>query len=279
MTFPGRWTRVRIVASGVVLIVLFAAVGKRAFNLQVREAERLRAMAEDECLREVELPPRRGRILDRNGAELASTADVDSIYCNPRRLSDPADAARRLGRVLGMDRRELEKKLQQRRFFAWVKRKVTPDEAAAVRALALPGVAFVREPRRFYPNRSLAATVMGLAGSDGSGLDGVELALDKQLGGTTSSVVGIRDALGRDLVVEGMPDAPTGAGSDVVLTIDRYLTFVTERAIAEGQARTRAKDVVAIVMNPTTGELLAMASVPTFNPNEPVDAASGGRNP
>ncbi len=107
MTFPGRWTRVRIIATGVVLGALFAAVGKRAFNLQVREAERLRAMAEEQYLREVELPPRRGRILDRNGAELASTADVDSIYCNPRRLSDPADAAPRLGRVLGMDRRAL----------------------------------------------------------------------------------------------------------------------------------------------------------------------------
>ncbi|HSZ80785.1 MAG TPA: penicillin-binding protein, partial [Polyangia bacterium] len=215
MTFPGRWTRVRIIACGVVLVALFAAVGKRAFNLQVREAERLRAMAEEQYLREVELPPRRGRILDRNGAELASTADVDSIYCNPRRLPDPADAARRLAQVLGMDRRELGKKLEQRRFFTWVKRKVTPEEAAAVKALALPGVAFVREPRRFYPNRSLAATVMGLAGSDGRGLDGVELALDKQLAGTTSSVVGIRDALGRDLAVDGMPDTPTGAGSDV----------------------------------------------------------------
>ena len=277
MTFPGRWTRVRILASGVVLVALFVAVGKRAFNLQVREAERLRAMAEEQYLREVELPPRRGRILDRNGAELASTADVDSIYCNPRRLPDPADAARRLAHVLGMDRRELEKKLGQRRFFTWVKRKVTPDEAAGVKALAVPGVAFVREPRRFYPNRSLAATVMGLAGSDGRGLDGVELALDKQLTGTTSSVVGIRDALGRDLVVDGMPDGPTGVGSDVVLTIDRYLTFVTERAIADGQARTHAKDVVAIVMDPRTGELLAMASVPTFNPNDPSEA-SGARD-
>jgi cell division protein FtsI (penicillin-binding protein 3) len=276
MTFPGRWTRVRIVACGVVLVALFAAVGKRAFNLQVRDAEHLRAMAEEQYLREVELPPRRGRILDRNGAELASTADVDSIYCNPRRLPDPADAARRLAKVLGLERRELEKKLSQRRFFSWVKRKVTPDEAAAVKALALPGVAFVKEPRRFYPNRSLAATVMGLSGADGRGLDGVELALDKQLTGTTSSVVGIRDALGRDLVVDGMPDTPTGVGSDVVLTIDRYLTFVTERALADGQERTHAKDITAIVMNPQTGELLAMASVPTFNPNDPAEAAANG---
>ena len=127
-----RWTRIRIVVCGVVLPALFAAVGKRAFNLQVREADRLRAMAEEQYLREIELPPRRGRILDRNGAELASTAEVDSIYCNPRRLPDPRDAARQLARVLGLDVRDLEKKLGQRRFFAWVKRKVTPDEVAAV---------------------------------------------------------------------------------------------------------------------------------------------------
>jgi cell division protein FtsI (penicillin-binding protein 3) len=278
MTFAGRWTRVRIVAFGAALTGLFAAVGKRAYNLQVLEADKLRGMAEEQYLREVELPPRRGRILDRNGAELASTADVDSIYCNPRRLPDPREAARALAKVLGMDRHELEKKLLQRRFFAWVKRKVTPDEAAAVKKLDLPGVAFVREPRRFYPNRALAATVMGLAGSDGRGLDGVELAYDKVLRGTTSSVVGIRDALGRELAVDGLPDTPTGAGADVVLSIDRYLTFVTERAIAEGQARTRAKDVVAVVMDPATGELLAMASVPTFNPNDPGEAANGARD-
>ncbi|HVZ71773.1 MAG TPA: penicillin-binding transpeptidase domain-containing protein [Polyangia bacterium] len=278
MTFPGRWTRVRIVAFGAILGGLFFAVAKRSYNLQVLEADRLRGMAEEQYLREVELPPRRGRILDRNGAELASTADVDSIYCNPRRLPDPREASRLLAKVLDLDRHELEKKLSQRRFFAWVKRKVTPDEAAAVKSLDLPGVAFVREPRRFYPNRALAATVMGLAGSDGRGLDGVELAYDKALRGTTSSVVGVRDALGRELAVDGLPDAPTGAGADVVLSIDRYLTFVTERAIADGQARTHAKDVVAVVMDPGTGEILAMASVPTFNPNDPGEAANGARD-
>jgi cell division protein FtsI (penicillin-binding protein 3) len=261
---------------GAVVIGLFAAVAKRAFVLQVREADRLRGMAEEQYLREIELPPRRGRILDRNGAELAATADVDSIYCNPRRLPDVRAAARRLGDVLGLDRRELEKKLAQRRFFAWVKRKVTPDEVAAVKALALPGVAFAREPRRFYPNRSLAATVMGQAGQDGEGLDGVELALDRQLRGTSSSVQGIRDALGRDLLVDGTPDAPTGVGSDVVLTIDRYLTFVTERALADGVAQHHAKGAVSIVMEPRTGDVLAMASVPSFDPNDPAGAAEAG---
>jgi cell division protein FtsI (penicillin-binding protein 3) len=273
---PLRWTRFRIAACGAVFLGLFVAVGKRAFTLQVREADRLRTMAEEQVLREIELPPRRGRILDRNGAELASTAEVDSIYCNPRRLPDVRDAAAKLSRVLGLDRAELEKKLGQRRFFAWVKRKVTPEEVAAVRAFELPGVAFTREPRRFYPNRALAATVMGHAGSEGNGLDGVELAFDRQLRGTPSTVQGMRDALGRDIALAGTMDGPSTAGSDVVLTIDRYLTFVTERALAAGVAEHRAKAAVAIVMDPRTGEILAMASSPNYNPNDPGAAVTGG---
>ena len=276
-----RWTRVRVGVCGAVLACLFIGVAKRAYTLQVRDADRLRGMAEEQYLREIELPPRRGRILDRNGAELASTADVDSIYCNPRQLPDVRDAARRLARALGLDRADLEKKLGQRRYFAWVKRKVTPDEVTAVKTLGLPGIAFTREPRRFYPNRTLAATIMGHAGSEGNGLEGIELSLDRQLRGTSTSVQGMRDALGRDIALDVSTDgsadgAPTTAGSDVVLTIDRYLTFITERALAAGATEHRAKAAIAIVMDPRTGELLAMASVPTYNPNDPQSAADAG---
>jgi cell division protein FtsI (penicillin-binding protein 3) len=276
----GRWTRVRLVLCGVAFAGLFAAVARRAYQLQVGdESDRLRGLAEEQYLREIELPPRRGRILDHNGAELASTADVDSIYCNPRRLTNAREAADRLARVLGLDRRDLAQRLGQKRFFSWVKRKVTPDEVEAVKALGLPGVGFTREPRRFYPNRTLAATVMGHSGADGLGLEGVEKAFDKLLRGQSSTVQGVRDALGRDLFVDGMGETGAQAGSDVVLTIDRYLTFVTERAIAEAQNQTHAKAVVAIVMDPQTGDLLAMASVPSYNPNDPGGAAErGARN-
>ncbi len=276
MSGATRWTRIRLIACGVVFGVLFVAIGKRAYNLQIGQGERLKVMAEEQYLREIELPPRRGRILDRNGAELASTADVDSIYCNPRRFVDVPQASHQLARVLGLDARELEKRLGQRRYFAWVKRKVTPDEASAVRALALPGVAFTREPRRFYPNRGLAATVMGTSGSDGRGLDGVELSYDAYLRGSGSSVQGVRDALGRELFVESASDATGAAGSDVVLTLDRYLTFVTERAIANAAAQHHAKSVVAVMTDPQTGEVLAMASVPSFNPNDATGAAEAG---
>jgi cell division protein FtsI (penicillin-binding protein 3) len=271
-----RWTKVRIAVFGLGLAILFAAVGRRAIRLQVgEESDRLRGLAEEQYLREVELPPRRGRILDRNRAELASTADVDSIFCNPRRLPDPADAARKLARILGPDK-ELAQRLGQKKFFAWVKRKVTPEEVEAVKTLGLPGIGFTREPRRFYPNRTLAATVMGHSGSDGRGQEGVELAFDRYLRGQPASMQGVRDALGRELFVDGMGEPGGGAGSDVVLTIDRYLTFVTERAIDEAQAQYRAKAVIAVVLDPRTGDLLAMASSPSYNPNDPSSAAQHG---
>jgi cell division protein FtsI (penicillin-binding protein 3) len=272
-----RWTKVRIAVFGVAFALLFGAVGRRAYSLQVGgEADRLRDKAEEQYVREIELPPRRGRILDRNGAELASTADVDSIYCNPRRLPDVPGAARKLARVLGLDWKDLAQRLGQKKFFAWVKRKVTPEEVEAVKALDLPGLAYTREPRRFYPNRGLAATVMGHSGADGRGQEGVELAFDRYLRGQTASLQGVRDALGRELFVDGMGESAGDAGSDVVLTIDRYLTFVTERAIEEAQALHHAKAVIAVVMDPQTGELLAIASTPTYNPNDPSGAAEHG---
>ena len=213
MIAASRWTRIRLVACGVVFGALFVAVGKRAFNLQVREAERLRAMAEEQYLREIELPPRRGRILDRNGAELASTADVDSIYCNPRRLPDARDAARHGWRAcwgwIGASWRRSSRSgasspgsSARSRPTRWRRSRRSTCPASRSRASRAASI----------PNRTLAATVMGHAGSDGRGLDGVELALDTHLRGSSSSVQGVRDALGRDLFVEGMSDAAQRRG-------------------------------------------------------------------
>jgi len=276
---PQRWLKVRIAACGVGFLVLFAAIGTRAFDLQIRDRERYKTLAEEQYLRDIELPPRRGRILDRNGAELASTADVESVYINPRTVSDTRRTAADLARALGLDRADVQKKLESRRYFTWLKRRVTPDEAAAVRKLGLSGLGLVHEPRRFYPNRSLAATVMGHAGSDGTGLDGVELAMDAALRGKPSSVQGVRDALGRDVLLDGAIDETASAGQDVVLTLDRYLSFITERALGEALDKHGAKGVMAVVLDARTGDVLAMASAPTYDPNDPGNAAArGARN-
>jgi cell division protein FtsI (penicillin-binding protein 3) len=169
---PTRWTRVRIVLCGLVLLGLASQVGRRALQLQVREAVQLREWAESNYLREVEISPRRGRILDRRGAELASTADLDSVFCNPRQLAFVADAVPRLAKAVHLDPSELGKTISTRKsqFFAWVKRRVAPEESAAALALGLPGVSVRKEPRRVYPNGELASTVIGYAGLDGRGL-------------------------------------------------------------------------------------------------------------
>lgn len=276
-----RWTKVRVVLIGLCLLGLSIPVARRAFQLQVREAAQLREWAENNYLREVEIPPRRGRILDRKGHELATTADLDSVFCNPRQLAHVPGATAKLAKALRMDVRELDKSLAGKKalYFAWVKRRVTPQESKAVAALGLPGVGMRKEPRRVYPSGALAATVVGHAGLDGKGLEGVELAFEKALHGTGMEMVGVHDRLGRDLLVDGAIDASSSAGKDLVLTLDRYLTFETERVLAEAVRKHNAKAGMAVMMDPGTGDILAMASVPTYNPNDPSDAAKrGARN-
>ncbi len=278
---PTRWTRVRIVLCGLVLLGLASLVGRRALQLQVREAGQLREWAENNYLREVEIAPRRGRILDRRGAELASTADLDSVFCNPRQIAFAADAVSRLAKAVHLDPSELDKSLAAKKmqYFAWVKRRVSPEESAAALALGLPGVSVRKEPRRVYPNGELASTVIGHAGLEGHGLEGVELAYDEALHGSGMEVTGMRDRLGRDLLMEGTVDASASAGKDLVLTLDKYLTYLTERALEEAVRKHNAKAATSVMMDPHTGEILAMASVPGYNPNSPSDAAErGARN-
>ena len=278
---PGRWTRVRIVLCGLLLLGLASLVGRRALQLQVHEAGQLREWAENNYLREIEIAPRRGRILDRRGAELASTADLDSVFCNPRQLAFASDAVARLAKAVHLDPGELDKTLSTRKsqYFAWVKRRVSPEESAAALALGLPGVSVRREPRRVYPNGELASTVIGHAGLEGHGLEGVELAYDEALHGSGMEVTGMRDRLGRDLLMEGTVDASASAGKDLVLTLDKYLTYLTERALEDAVKKHNAKAATSVMIDPHTGEILAMASVPGYNPNNPSDAAErGARN-
>jgi cell division protein FtsI (penicillin-binding protein 3) len=267
---PSRWVRLRLTATAATLLALFALLGWRAFVLQVREAARLRSMAEDQYLRDVELPPKRGRILDRHGAELAASAEVDSVYANPRLVGERAgEIARALAEPLHADRRDLEKRLRVRRFFSWLKRRVAPDEARAVRALDLPGVYLAKEPRRYYPNRALGGPLIGWAGLDAVGQEGIELTYDRWLRGARAAVPGLRDALGRAVLVAGVGDVTHESGHDVVTTIDRYVQFRLEQALERGVTAHRAKAGVALALDPRSGEVLAMASVPSLNPNEP----------
>ena len=275
------WVQFRLVLAALVFGGMFIALGERAFVLQVRESKKLLELAEDQYLKDVELPSRRGRILDRNGTELAASAEVDSIYVNPHQIVSATrdETLGALGEALHLDRRELEKPLASKRYFAWLKRHASPEEARAVRELGLPGVYLAKEPRRYYPNRSLGGPLLGYAGMDGRGLEGIELRYDKQLRGAPAVIQGLRDAFGREVLPSGIADTPSPAGHDVVTTIDKYIQFRIEKALEEGVQKNHAKAGVAVALDPRNGEVLAMASVPSLNPNDPAGARDhGARN-
>jgi cell division protein FtsI (penicillin-binding protein 3) len=267
-----RWMRVRMKLLGATFLFLLAVVLARAVQLQVFERQALMDMARDQYVREIEIPARRGDVFDRRGVPLAQSVEVDSVWADPSLLPDLPRAARDLARPLHVDPRELLERLSKSRRFAWVKRRAKPDEVAAVKAMKLRGIGFAREPSRFYPQRELAAHVLGMTGTDGRGLEGLELAFEDELSGQSSRVGGLRDARGRKLLTQGAGDPMQRQGASVTLTLDRHLQYVSEKALGKAVSDARAVAGVAVVLDPRTGELLALANYPTFNPNTPAHA-------
>ena len=268
-----RWFRARIALLGACVGCVAMLVVVRAFHVQISSGDRLRGMAEDQHLRHLRVSPRRGTIYDRHGAELAVSADVDSVYANPRRLKameqDPQTVARRIATVLDIDPARLARRLAADRYFVWIERQITPHEATGIRALDIPGVELTTEARRYYPNRHLAAHLVGFADIDGRGIEGIELAYEDQLRGSDRRVEAIRDRRGHVVFADDMEDDRTIQGQSVVLTIDKAIQHVAERELALAVRTFEARGGSVVVMDPSSGEILALANYPPFNPNEP----------
>lgn len=263
-----KWTRVRLMVGMLLLTLLFGVVGWKGYRLQTVEGPRLRELAEQQYLKKIKLPPRRGTILDRHNTPLAISVDVDSVFANPRMVgSRAAVVARELSSVLGLNMRTLQKRLSNKRYFSWLKRRVTPREARQVQQLKIRGVGLTQESRRFYPNKGLGGSVVGFAGMDGRGLEGIELSLDTWLKGSPIQVSGLRDALGRSVFSKGTHETD---GHNVQLSLDKLIQFEVEQALAEAYKTVRRRTgwVATVVMDPSTGDILAMASAPSFNPNK-----------
>jgi cell division protein FtsI (penicillin-binding protein 3) len=264
-----RAVKVRAYVATGVLSALLAGVAYKAWALQVGHADEFRARAMRQHVHTVEIPAPRGAILDSRGRPLAVSADADSIYANPREVVDVVATAERLAALTGVDVAMLEARLSSDRAFVWIERHVTPEEAAAVRAAALPGVAVTTEPRRWYPGKTSGGPLIGFAGIDGNGLDGIELRFDQHLTGEQARFAALRDARGKTALAEGVVEATPGA--TVHLTIDRAIQNVADEALAEAITTHEAKSGVVIVLDVATGAVLAMASAPTYDPNEPGD--------
>ncbi len=273
-----RWVRTRMYVATALTVIAFGAMAYKAYGIQVTGVDHYRNLARRQHLHKLEIPAPRGFIYDAKGRELAVTADVDSVFASPVDVTDVTGTAEALAEVLDLDVRVLEERLSAHRHFVWIKRRVAPSEAQAVRDLDLPGIELMTEPRRFYPGKTLAATVLGFSGIDGNGLEGIEKAVDELLVGRKAKLPALRDATGKLMLAEGDGEGEAQPGASITLTIDRSIQFIAERALEQAITTHEAKAGTILVLDVATSEVLAMANWPTFDPNHPASADPQARN-
>lgn len=280
-----RWIKIRMsVVCGMMGLGLGVIVSG-ADRIQNEDGEAWLEMAERQRQRRLHITPKRGTIYDRNGTPLAESVEVPSVSLDAvellRGIEDryvpmrAAQYAERIAAALALPQEEVLEKIMRRRRFVWLKRRVSEPEVLAVRELGardqrhpVRGLVVEGEGRRFYPNRELAGPLLGFVSPDGEGRDGIELALENELKGRAAEVHGLRDRSGRLIFSEGLEDEQALAGHDVHLTIDRAIQYTVERELDAALATYEANGGSIVVMDPKTGEVLAMASGPGFNPND-----------
>jgi cell division protein FtsI (penicillin-binding protein 3) len=260
----GAAKRIRFARAG--LLLVFAALAARAAHLTVLDG-RGAARQKQQIRATLRLPAERGLIVDRNGAELAISVNAPSVYAIPSTMKDLDASARALAAALHIDASRVSKLLKDHLRFAFVARWVSQERARKVKELALPGVGIVHEPRRVYPYKELAAQVLGFANIDGAGVRGIEQQEDGWLRGEGRTYAVERDARGRLLAEAGL-DPALAAGGDLRLTIDAAFQADAESALDAAVAATDARGGIVITLDPRTGDILALAERPGFDPNE-----------
>ena len=262
-----RRGRTRLFA--LILTAWAAVVVARLVQIQIAQGSRYRARAARQQERRIEIAASRGSILDREGRELAVSVEASSIYAIPDDVQKPRAVAEALAPLVGMPPGEILEKLGSEKGFVWIRRQIDADVAEKIRALKLPGIHFVAEPRRFYPKGHLAAAVLGFVGTDGGGLAGLEHLYDKAIRGKPGEMVALTDARrSRYGELEAANSRPAQEGSSLVLSLDSGVQFAAERELSAAMAEHRAKSGSVVVLDPWNGEILAMASAPDFDPND-----------
>lgn len=261
-----KWIRFRIYLVAAFFLMGLGTITARAYQLQVLEKDRLGGIARAGYIGTTKLPPTRGTIYDREGHELALSIEVGSIYCHPNRIKEKVKTARHLSGILKEKQGTILKLLKSQSSFAWIKRKIDPDRAAEVKALDLDGVGVINETRRYYPGREIAAHLIGFVGADNQGLEGLEKRYDRLLRGPQYSLIHMRDALGRPFSIS-RPITSGHRMHDLILTIDKDIQYKAQQVLESAVKKTKAKSGHCLVLDPETGEILAIAVVPEFNPN------------
>lgn len=258
------------------LIALFVLLTVRLFLVQLGAAKPLSKLASDQYKTYFCLLPRRGAIYDCRLKELAVSINLNSIFADPFLVENKESAAEKLANVLEMDKETMLSKLKEEKRFVWLARKVQPEVKKAVERLYIKGVGFVKEPKRAYPNAAMASHVIGFVDLDGKGLEGIELMFDKYLKGTIGWRYSMRDAKRREVPSYEYKEIPPADGNDVILTIDSVIQAFAEKELDDAFKKYNAKGGTVIIMDPYTGDILALANRPTYDPNNlkeyPVDS-------
>ena len=250
------------------MVLAWVGVGLQLFRIQVVEAEEYRGRALDQRQREVLLAADRGAIFDRNGRQLAVTIKSWSVIANPRQVEDPIVTARLVAAALDLDPDVLTEKLSRDAGDVFLARQLEEPEIQSLKEAELPGIFFEEEPKRAYPAGSLAAQVLGFVNIDGEGIEGLEAFYDEELAGEPGYLLNEQDPLGRPIPQGEYQIQPAEPGSNLVLTLDLSIQFMAEQACVNAIEITAAKACTIVVLDPHTGEVLAMAVVPTFDPSD-----------
>lgn len=269
---PADWRatmRTRLVVCASLFACWTVAIEARLVYLQVIARADMMVRANRQQLRTIRPPAKRGEILDRNGHVLAYSVDADTIAADPSDVESPDEAAtlvcRALDRCDATQREVMAERLRRKGQFVYLARQISPDETRRVKALGLAGLLFYKESRRYYPNKELASHVLGYVGLDNVGLAGLESTFDARIRGHEGKMLVQAD--GARNVMNTREERPATAGDGLELTIDEYLQYIAERELRLGVEENAAAGGTAIIMQPQTGEILALANWPTFNPN------------
>ncbi|MDD2585292.1 MAG: stage V sporulation protein D [Syntrophomonadaceae bacterium] len=260
----------------------FFLLGGRVFWVQFVRGAELSEKAMQNRMRDVPVESKRGIIYDRNGHELAISISADSVYAIPAevcRTGKQQQTADKLAEILQMDKEKLYQRLTRQSSFEWLKRQITPEQSKKLRDLDLQGIGLTEESRRYYPKKTLASHVLGISGVDNTGLEGIDFYYNDLVGGTKGRIIIEHDAANRPIPEATHKYIPPVDGANLILTIDETIQYITERELDKVFKERQAKSAAAIVIDPKTGEILAIASRPTFDPNNYDDyPASNRRN-
>jgi len=263
-----RINRKRIYFLFILFFTAFFVISYKLVSIQYIHASRYKTYADYQHTDESILNAKRGKILDRNGIELAVSLVERTVYANPKQVVDASDEARILAEILDMEAKDIEDKLADEDLgFVYVKRKVEAEVAEKIQEINLPGIYVQNETKRFYPHNDLAASIIGFTGIDNNGLTGIELQYEKNLRGVDGKFISEKDVFGNTIPGSNQTYIEPINGADIVLTIDSQIQYIAQEELAKTVEEYNALGGIAVIMNPKNGEVLAMADYPGFDLN------------